>query len=116
MAARGVVGTVDAVAVQGARPRLREITVPHLIGLPTHVDGLDDAPTLAGEDAELDLLGVFGKEREVDAFAVPRRPQRIRRTGPHRYLMSRHYRYCSLPSARVATQQPTKHNKRRLYT
>src|SRR5579885_3129558 len=81
MPVRRIVRSVDAVSVNVARRSLRQIAVPHLI----RVFGQNDAPQFAiaaaVEQAELDLLRVLGKDRKVDAAAVPGRAQRIGAPG-----------------------------------
>ncbi len=82
MAALRVVGPMDTVAIQQTRPCFGQVTVPDHVGMLAHVDALDFM--LAGriEDAQLDAFGMFGKQGEVDALAIPGCATRIGRTGP----------------------------------
>src|SRR3569832_2139810 len=98
MAPVGIVRSVDAIAVQRTRPRLGQIAVPDLIGLPAHVYGLDDAAALAVEDAELDLLRMLGKQREIHALPVPAGADRIGHARPHRRFVLTHASRCSPPT------------------
>src|ERR1700722_8820912 len=81
MAARRIVGSVDAVAVQRPRARLGEVAVPHLVGVLGQRDPRELAPAARVEDAQLDLLGVGAEQREVHPLTVPRRAQRVRQPG-----------------------------------
>ena len=81
MAARRVIGTVHAVAVKLTGPDIRQVAVPDLMGLFRQIDTLGFAPALRVEQAELDAGRVGGKQRKVDAFSVPCRPQRIGQAG-----------------------------------
>ncbi len=62
---------------------VRQIAVPHHVGVFGQGNrqrfdlGLDRV-----EQAQLDASGVFRKDCEVDADAVPRRPQGVRRARP----------------------------------
>ena len=78
MAGIRLVGPVNAIAVDGAGPRGRDVAVPDFVGVFGQVDALDFL--LAGiiEEAELDLGGVRREQREIDAEAVPCRPERKR--------------------------------------
>src|SRR6185437_13818496 len=76
----GRVATVDAVAVAMAGAHARQVAVPVVGRALDHVDALL-GPVLV-EQAQLDVLGVLGEEREVRALAVPRRAERERRSGP----------------------------------
>ena len=78
----GLVGAVHAVAVELPRPRLRKVAVPDEIGALAKRDALRLAPSRLVEEAELDPLGVAREEGEVHALAVPRRPERMRRSLP----------------------------------
>jgi hypothetical protein len=71
VAVGGVVGAVDAVAVEQAGARLGQVAVPDQIGLLTQFDALHFAPSVGIEKAQFDTFGVFRKEGEVDALAVP---------------------------------------------
>src|SRR3569623_1985842 len=98
MAPFGIVRSVGAIAVQRPRPRLGQIAVPDLIGLPAHVYSLDETAALAVEDAELDLLRMLGKQREIHALAVPAGAERIGHARPHRHIVLTHACRCSLPT------------------
>ena len=82
MAALGVVGSMDAVAVELSGTRIREIAVPGLIGVFGKRNAVKLSPPAGIEEAELDLLGVLGEEREVHPPPVPGRAARIRLTRP----------------------------------
>src|SRR5690606_639764 len=58
--------------------------MPEPIRLLAQTYALDLAPAATIEQAQLDRLCMLGQEREVDAFAVPRRSLRIRSTRPDR--------------------------------
>ena len=76
-------GTVDAVAVALPGPDPRQVAVPvERRALRQLVAGL---AIVLVEEAELDLLGVLGEEREVRALAVPPRAKRkqLPRPDPH---------------------------------
>ena len=69
------VRAVDAVAVKLTGVHVGEVAVPHHVGVLGQRDrqrlhlGVDRV-----EETELDAGGVLGKDREVDADTVPRRP------------------------------------------
>jgi hypothetical protein len=71
-AAIGIIRTVHAVAVQQSRPRFWQVAMPHLISLFWKLYAVQFAPSLGVEKADFNLLGVFGKDREIDAFTIPR--------------------------------------------
>jgi hypothetical protein len=71
VAARRVVGTIHPVAVEQAGARLGQVAVPDQIGLLAQLDTLHFAAPVGIEKTQFDAFGVFGKEGEVDAFAVP---------------------------------------------
>ena len=52
--------------------------MPDLVGALAQRDALQLAPAARVEEAQLDLLGVLGEQREVDALAVPVRAARVR--------------------------------------
>ena len=79
----GPVGAVDAVAVEQAGPRLRQVAVPDLVGALAQLDALQLAPAGRVEEAQLDALGVLREQREVDALRRPR-SRRAGRVGPAR--------------------------------
>ena len=71
-----VVGAVDAVAVELPGPHVGQIAVPDLVGVFGQRDAVGLAPALLVEEAQLDLGGIGGEQREIDAAAIPRRPAR----------------------------------------
>ena len=73
---------VDAVAVEQARTRVRQVAVPDEVGALAELDALELAPAARVEEAELDARCVLGKEREVDPGAVPGRAERMRAAAP----------------------------------
>ncbi len=76
----GVVRPRDAVAVPLARLDLRQVRVPHVRVDVAQGDALFGA--VLGEQAQLDLLGHFGEQREVRAAPVERRAERIGAAWP----------------------------------
>ena len=78
----GLVGAVDAIAVGHAGARLRQVAVPDVLGALAQHDALQLAAAVVVEQAELDLLGVLGEQREVDAFAIPGRAARVGLSRP----------------------------------
>jgi hypothetical protein len=74
VAGGGLPGALHAIAVADARPRLRQVDVPDVLGLLGHGDARLAAVV---EQAELDGLRVLGEESEVHARAVPGRAERI---------------------------------------
>src|SRR5215203_2604810 len=72
---RGV-GTVHAIAIDLARPRVRKIAVPYLIGILGKLDPLDFLLGFDVKETELDLGCMSREQREVDAEAVPGCSQR----------------------------------------
>jgi hypothetical protein len=75
MAVLRLIGAVHAIAIDHAGPRAGQIAVPHLVGAfrqgePSHL-----APAGGVEQAEVEAIGVRRKYREVDAEAVPGRPE-----------------------------------------
>src|SRR5262245_55395232 len=79
MALIGLIGTVDAIAVELPRPHLIEMHMADILRALRH----DHACALAGagrvEQTELDLLGMRGEQRKVRSPAIDRCPERIRR-------------------------------------
>ena len=75
----GIVGAVDAIAVELARLRVGQIAVPDVFGALRQRDAVDLVPPALVEQAKLDLLGGAGEQREVRAAAVPGRAERMRR-------------------------------------
>ena len=83
VARRRIVRAVHAIAVQLARPHVRQVPVPDHVGLL----GQEDARAFGGgegrvEETQFDAGGVLGEDGEVDADAVPRRAKRIRGSWP----------------------------------
>jgi hypothetical protein len=72
-----IVGAVDPIAIELAGAHIREVAVPDLVRVfrQRHPVGL--ALAFRIEEAEFDLLGVRGEQREIDAAAVPGRAKRI---------------------------------------
>src|SRR5882724_13633983 len=66
-----VVGSMHAIGVQQSGPRFRQVAVPDLVCVFRQLQSLDLAPAAGIEEAQLDLFGVLGKEREVNALPVP---------------------------------------------
>ena len=77
------VRTGHAIAVQGARPQARDVTVPDLIGVFGQDQPFDLTLARRVEQAEFDLFGMGGEEREIDALAIPVGAERIRFAWPH---------------------------------
>ncbi len=77
------IGAVNAIAVELSGHDVRKVDMPDLLGLfgqrDPHAISLCVGPI---EQAEFDLRGILRIQGEVDALAVPRRPQRIRPAGP----------------------------------
>ncbi len=73
----GLVRALDAVAVELAGLQLGEEAVPDVVGAFGEPDAVRLGPPEIVEEAQLDAGGVFGKEREVDAVAAPRRAERV---------------------------------------
>ena len=73
---------MDAVAIEGAGSDLGQVPVEDLVGVFGQLDPRDllDAGTV--EEADLDLGGVGGEEREIGTLAVPARPEREGRAFP----------------------------------
>ncbi len=78
----GTIGSVHAIAVQHAGPRLRQIAVPDLVGALGERNPLQFAPPGGVEDAQVDALGVLGKQSEVHALAVPVGAARVGASRP----------------------------------
>ncbi len=57
--------------------------MPDLIGLLRQRNTVQFATPLGVEQAELDLLGVLGKNREIYALAIPGSAERVRSSGPN---------------------------------
>ena len=79
----GLVGPVHAVAVELAGLHVGQVGVPDEVGLLGHADACRLARVLPRvEQAELHRGRVLGEEGEVDAQAVPGRPEGIGPAGP----------------------------------
>src|SRR6266404_1292889 len=83
--ALGLIGAMNAIAVELPRGYIAQVTVPDILGAFRQRDPLDLAPTMAIEEAEFDLFGVRRKQREVCSASVPNRSQRMRRAGRNRH-------------------------------
>ncbi len=79
----GIVGAVDAIAVELPRGHVRQIAVPDLVGPFGQRDPLRLRVARGIEQAEFDPLRVSREEGEVDAGPVPRRAERMRAAGEH---------------------------------
>ena len=82
MAVFGIVRPVDPVAVELPGLHVGEVAVPGLIRVFGERNAVQLAPPARIEEAELDLFGVLGEEREVDPPPIPGRTARIRPAGP----------------------------------
>ena len=71
VAVLGLVGAVNAIAVELAGRYVVEIAVPDVFGALGQFDALEFAPALAVEQAQLDLLRIGGEQREVGPPSVP---------------------------------------------
>ncbi len=79
VAALGIVRAVNPVAVQLSGQNTQEIAVPDEVGLLEKRDAGGLAVALRGvEQAELNLGGVLGEDREIHAGTVPGGAERIR--------------------------------------
>ncbi len=81
----GLVRPVDAIAVVLPCGDVGEMPVPHVAGSLRQRDARELAAVRAVEQAQLDLFGVRGEQREVGPATVDGRAQRMRRAGrePH---------------------------------
>src|SRR5579871_392968 len=77
------VWSVNAITVLQPGTCLGQIAVPDLVGLFLHMDAVQFASPGLVEQAEFDLLRVFRKECEINAFAIPVSAQRIWLSGPN---------------------------------
>src|SRR5579885_2572073 len=81
---------MHAVAVDRAGARVRQVAVPHFVGVLGHLDALELLPALVVEQAQLHLGRVGGEEGEVDAQPVPRGAKRkwlsLSYPGPGHFL------------------------------
>src|SRR4051812_35642285 len=71
VAVLGLVGAVDAVAVELPGRDVVEIAVPDILGSFRQFDPLELAAALAVEQAQFDLLRVGRKQRKIGAPPVP---------------------------------------------
>ena len=78
VAVLGLVGAVDAVAVELAGADVGHIAVEDLVGIFGQRDPLDFLAAVLVEQAELDLGGVGGEDREIGPLAVPGGAARVR--------------------------------------
>ncbi len=75
-----LVGAMDAVTVDRARSRIRQIAVPDLVGVLRQHDALDLALAGGVEQAELDFCRMRREQGEIDAQAIPRGAERMGQT------------------------------------
>src|SRR5215472_10486376 len=80
MAVARVVWAVHAVGIDRARPCLGQIAVPYLVGVLGKFDAFEFGAPRVVEQAELDLGGVGGEQREIDTKPVPCRTAWVGRT------------------------------------
>ena len=83
-----LVRPIYAIAVKLSRRDVRKIDVPDVVSPLRHFDALDLALTLAVEQAQFDLRGIGGKQREIGAAPVPGCAERVgsaRRDGAARF-------------------------------
>src|SRR5262245_5354224 len=106
MALIGLIGAVDAIAVELSWAHLVEMHMPDILRALWH----DHTCVFAGSDrieqAELDLFGMRGEQREVGASAIGRCPERIGRPrrNAHSRLPRRHAVANSIETDRMAAQ------------
>ena len=74
MAFVGLVGTMHAKTVNGARTNVGHVAVPDLVAVFRQLDARGLRLPLGIEEAQLHLGRVRREQREVDPFAVPGRP------------------------------------------
>jgi hypothetical protein len=77
MAVARLIGPINTISIERARPCIRQIAVPDLIGVLWQRHTIDLAYTRGIEEAELHSLGMPREQGEVDALTVPGRTQRI---------------------------------------
>ena len=75
VAAIGIIGAVDAVAMKLSRTQPRQVSVPDLIGAPRQGNTLELTPASRVEKAKIHASPVRRKEREIDAAPIPIRTQ-----------------------------------------
>jgi len=83
MAGGRLVGPMHPIGVDGAGPRIRQVAVPDLVGVFGQLDAFELALALDVEQAELDLVRVRGKQREIHARSVPGGAERKRAAFAH---------------------------------
>ena len=71
VAVLGLIGPVNAIAVELPGRDVVQIAVPDVLGALRQFDALEFAAALAVEQAKLDLLRIGGEQRKVGAPAVP---------------------------------------------
>ena len=76
VAVLGVIGAVHAVAVDCTGAGIRQVAVEDLVRVFGQLDAFDLGLALVVEQAELDLVGVGGEQREVYPRPVPGGPKR----------------------------------------
>ena len=85
-----LVRAVDAVAVERAGTRFRQVAVPDLVGIFRQRHPVDLAGAGLVEQAQLDLGRIGREQGEIDAEAVPGGAQRVGPAGPdHRARRAR---------------------------
>ena len=92
MAVQGIVRPMDAIAIEQARPRARQITMPDVVGALGQRQARAFTQTL--EKAELDLFRMRREQRKIDAVPVVCGAQRI---GPP-FLEPDFYAHGYIPS------------------
>src|SRR5437879_10361686 len=91
MTVLGLVGTVHAVPVELTRTNVGKVGVAYLVRPLAQRDARRlDSVLRAIEETEIDAAGVLGEDREVDAFTVPGRNERIRLYQPYQTPPIRH--------------------------
>src|SRR2546430_560652 len=84
MTVLGLVGTVHAVPVELTRTNVGKVGVAYLVRPLAQRDARRlDLVLRAIEETEIDAAGILGEDREVDAFTVPGRTERIRISRPY---------------------------------
>src|SRR5262249_7505124 len=61
----------DPVTIDQARPRLGKITMPDLVRALRHFQTMQFAAPLRVEDAQFNLVSMFGEKREINSLAIP---------------------------------------------
>ena len=100
MAPLGVVGAVDAVAVEGAGTDVGEVAVEDVEGpFGKIVAGRFDAIVRVVEEAQFDAGSDLGEEGEVDACAIPGGSEWLRLSGPDTHCDGSPCRDCGVSAA-----------------